>query len=130
VKLTLIRTKQDDACTFGDLFAHDGERLCVTLEEPWRENQKDVSCIPIGTYPWFKRLSPKRGYEVIELKDVPDRSNVQIHIGNTLSDTEGCILVGSARGVGAGISGSKLAFKKLMTEVKDAEEGTLEVTGP
>lgn len=133
MKLTLLRSKQDDVCTFGALFAADGTLICYTLEEPWRDNAKGVSCIPAGSYPWFIRVSKKNGgtghraVDVPELKDVPNRTNVQIHIGNTLADTEGCILVGSARGVGAGISGSKLAFEKLMKEIGDVKEGTLDV---
>jgi hypothetical protein len=136
MKLTLIRSHKGTDCCKGDLFAHDGERICVTLEEPHRDTNGDgitdkgCSCIPAGTYPWFKRKSPKRGYEVVELKGVPGRTNVQIHVGNNLSHTEGCILVGSARGHGATVTGSKLAFEKLMKEIKEVKEGTIEVVDP
>ena len=130
-RLTLIRSKLGPPCAFGDLFAFDGERIAVTLEEPWLDNADNVSCVPPGIYEWFKRESPKRGYEVIELRDVPDRENVQIHIGNTTKDTEGCILVGSGRGEdGKSITGSKLAFQKLMTELKDTDAGTIEIVNP
>ncbi len=35
----------------------------------------------------------KEGYL---LQDVPNRSSIMIHIGNTLSDTSGCILLGKS----------------------------------
>lgn len=130
--LTLRRQKVTDVCTLGRLYAADGAELCVTLEEPWRDENKDglgdknVSRIPAGTYPAFRRLSPARGYEVFELKDVPGRSNVQIHKGNTVADTLGCILVGTAWAENA-ITGSKRAFDKLMAELYDVDECTLTV---
>lgn len=130
MKLTLQRLPSLLPCTFGELLAQDGQHIAVTLEEPWRDNQRSVSCIPAGEYPWFKRVSPKRGYEVIELRDVPDRSNVQLHIGNTLDHTEGCVLVGTARGEGVSITGSRNAFKKLMAEVAAHDSGTLVVVNP
>ena len=66
----------------------------TTLELPWRDNLKNVSCIPPGIYDAFKRISPKRGTEVIELIDVPNRGNIQIHPGNCYTDILGCILPG------------------------------------
>lgn len=125
--LTLLRGKSPPGCTFGNLYSGDGEWVCVTLEEPWRDNADNISRVPAGTYPWFKRVSPKRGYEVVELRDVPNRENVQIHIGNTVEDTLGCILVGSAKGEGENITGSRLAFQKLMAELKDTPEGTIQI---
>lgn len=130
MKLTLKTTAQDEAATCGELRTESGWLLCLTLEEPYRLNQKDVSCIPAGKYSWFKRLSPKRGYEVIELKDVPGRTNVQIHVGNFLKDTEGCVLVGTQRsdeGAPPSIHESKLAFRLLMAAVAENATGTLEV---
>ncbi len=38
-----------DEQTIGSLMM-DGEIFCYTLELPWRENRKNISCIPIGDY--------------------------------------------------------------------------------
>lgn len=81
-----------------------------TLEEPWRANQKGNSCIPVGSYSciphgWAKDTTVSKK-ETWELVDVPDRNAVLIHIGNTVADTEGCILVG----LGVNISGDKAAI--------------------
>ena len=66
-----------------------------TLELPWLDNQKNISCIPTGEYNYIKRVSPGKGYEVIELVDVPDRAYIQIHLGNYTRQIEGCILPGT-----------------------------------
>lgn len=128
--LTLYRMKENAVCTLGRIETEDSHQLCVTLEEPWRDADKDgfgdknVSRIPAGEFRAFRRLSPARGYEVFELEGVPGRANVQLHKGNTTADTLGCILIGTAFAANA-ITGSKLAFEKFMTELKHANEFTL-----
>jgi hypothetical protein len=131
-RLTLHRMKEDAVCTLGRIETEDFHQLCVTLEEPWRDENKDgfgdtnVSRIPAGEFVAFRRMSPARGYEVFELKAVPGRKNVQLHKGNTVADTLGCILIGTAFAPNA-ITGSKLAFEKFMREMKDVQEFTLVV---
>lgn len=65
----------------------------VTLELPWLNNAKQVSCIPIGVYECSKRFSDKFGYHFC-VKNVPNRDFILIHQGNTKNDIKGCILVG------------------------------------
>lgn len=91
--ITIIRWHQPD-CTLGRLQLPDGWQ-CFTLELPWRDNKRGVSCIPAGTYKAFKRNSPKNG-PVFELRDVPSRTSIQCHAGNFTRQIEGCILVGDA----------------------------------
>jgi hypothetical protein len=88
--LTIARFYNSD-CTLGRLVL--GSFQCFTLELPWLNNANDISCIPEGFYKAFKRNSPTNGF-VIELKDVPNRSYVQIHKGNYTRNVKGCILVG------------------------------------
>ena len=64
-----------------------------TLELPWLNNERRRSCIPLGKYKLVKRTSTKYG-DHFWVKDVPDRSMVLIHSGNSPKDTEGCILPG------------------------------------
>ena len=66
---------------------------CFTLELPWDDNQTDISCIPEGEYSYFIRNSNRNG-TVLELRDVPDRTHIQVHSGNYTSQIRGCILVG------------------------------------
>lgn len=67
---------------------------CYTLELPWKFNQKNISCIPGGTYEAIKMLH-HRFVKAIQILHVPDRSEILIHPGNFTHQIEGCILVGS-----------------------------------
>ena len=78
----------------GVLYANDTQ-LCYTLELPWKDNQNNISCIPVGSYTGTIRTDGNKGWR-IELVGVPNRGNVQIHVGNYPSDILGCILVGLA----------------------------------
>ena len=49
VNLLIIRDAFSDESTIGELFIN-GERFCNTLELPYRDNQRSVSCIPTGDY--------------------------------------------------------------------------------
>jgi hypothetical protein len=88
-----IRTWVNDDCTIGRL--DFGSFQCLTLELPWKENSKNVSCIPAGEYTASRYQSPKHG-PVILIADVPDRSFIEIHAGNYTRDVLGCILVGDS----------------------------------
>lgn len=79
-------------CTLGRLSY--GEFQCFTLELPWVDNEKGISCIPKGIYRVEKYNSPKHG-KVLLLKDVPNRTFIEIHAGNFTRQIEGCILVGA-----------------------------------
>ena len=57
-------------------------------------NKRNVSCIPIGTYECAEYSSAKYK-DVWEIKNVPNRSSILFHAGNSTHDTEGCVLVGT-----------------------------------
>lgn len=67
---------------------------CKTLELPWRENKRQLSCIPTGKYKVTKWNSPKFG-ACFKIHDVEGRTNILIHAGNYKRQTLGCILVGA-----------------------------------
>jgi hypothetical protein len=92
-RLVLQRIYQGDDCTLGVLHDNMKRRICFTLEEPWKDNKKGISCVPTGIY----KCVPHNGTkfkDVWRLESVPDRSAILIHQGNTTDDIEGCILVG------------------------------------
>lgn len=138
--MKLIRHKQTDWMTCGRLYGDDGTEVCVTLERPWVDKDADgkrdhgVSRIVPGIYQVVRRLdSPKHG-EVFELQNVPDATNIQIHAANHPTELEGCIATGSAFGeatvkglTAPGVTGSRLALQKFMTENKDRDSFTLEI---
>lgn len=71
-----------------------GDLMGGTLELPWMNNMRNVSCIPVGVYNAFYRDDGANG-PCYELRDVPGRGHIQIHAGNTVRDIEGCILLGA-----------------------------------
>jgi len=89
--LTLKRISHNDYGTFGVLI-DETTPFALTLENPWLENRQRVSCIPSGVYWCYRKRSPRFG-ETFEVKDVPERTDILFHPGNTRADTFGCILV-------------------------------------
>lgn len=96
MRLTLYRTPSTEFGTLGFLFDHNIP-LCLTLEDPWNDNKVGVSCIPAGIYQCGEHSGAKYKNTWI-VKDVPGRSAIIIHSGNTHADTRGCILIGKTVG--------------------------------
>ena len=98
--LKLIRDEDNGLSTIGRLYC-EGDFLCFTLEDPWNENSKGISCIPKGCYELYTktygRYYDKYNVPIPILRDVPGRSEILIHPGNFPEDTRGCILVGDAK---------------------------------
>lgn len=102
--IKLIRTESSEQGTFGVLTARDFEIL--TLELPWRDNQRNISRIPAGDYRCDSITSNRFG-PCWWVRDVPGRSEILFHCGNLAGDREqglrtdtlGCILFGSYRGI-------------------------------
>ena len=106
--------------TFGVLVVNN-EPLCVTLEESWLDNIPQESCIPAGSYE-CRRYSGTKYKNVWEVKNVPNRSAILIHWGNTEKNTAGCILVGkyyAQFGEQRGVAESKATFEMLRKELPD-----------
>ena len=118
INLLLIRDTFSKESTIGELFLN-GERICDTLENPWLDNQRRISCIPEGEYPVrlrYPRESGSKEYLHLLVQDVPNRDMVLFHIGNTAKDTRGCVLVGlgSKQNI---VNNSRLAMDLLMKEI-------------
>jgi hypothetical protein len=83
-------------------FAFSCEDVDRHVEEDFARKQKGATAIPIGTYAVRLYDSPKHGPDTLELVDVPGFQHIQIHSGNDASDTDGCLLFGLGRDLGAG----------------------------
>lgn len=100
-KATLIRLQDDGNQTLGRIYLHDGiEKVAEfnTLELSDKNNQKNISCIPRGTYNVRHRSESESGkfkYPHLLIKDVPNRSHILFHRGNFNYQIQGCILIGS-----------------------------------
>jgi len=130
--------------THGTLTVYDedtGEEVfkCRTLELPWKDNERNVSCIPEGFYDVVARQSPKYSNH-LHVTGVEGRSLILIHPANFVgsknprtghSDLRGCIAVGEKYGdINADgipeILNSKATMKALMQVAPDGF--VLEVT--
>ena len=115
--LLLIRDDFTEKSVMGKLYCN-GEFIAHTLELPWKDNEKSVSCIPKGRYNCRIRLareSATRDYVHLLVQDVPDRKYILFHRGNYPSDSRGCILTGTHRAqVPNKIFESKIAHSYLM----------------
>lgn len=92
----------------------------MTLEPPWKDNQRNISCVPRGTYELSLHTSSRFG-KCFLLNGVPNRDSILIHPGNVRKDTEGCILIGFKFGYILGeeaVLESKQAMNQLWTTLK------------
>ena len=99
--LTLIRDVNGDKAILGKLYLN-GAIVCYTLE-----NSKKA--IPCGVYMVQNSKSPKfkRELPLIWNSNVPAKRGIRIHVGNSVNDSSGCVLVGMGRDVHL-LGGSKL----------------------
>lgn len=101
MKAVIERYEHGKKQTLGNLFVQDecDEVVydCETLELPWKDNQRNISCIPEGAYQVEKRYSKKFGWH-FHITDVDGRKWILIHSGNFYTQIRGCVLVGNALG--------------------------------
>lgn len=138
MELKLIRTKSNKDYTEGKLYIN-GVFFCDTLEDKDRgllqtmtiDTIKTIkvykeTCIPYGKYKVVLSMSKRFGKVMPELLDVKGFTGIRAHSGNTIYDTEGCILVGikSSNGV---ITNSRKTFNALMNILKTQKSITLAI---
>lgn len=133
-ELLLLRVRSTGHPQYGVL-KKDDSLVCVTLELPYVNNERNISSIPQGTYQIARTIGRethggmklKTTYEVT---GVPGRSGILFHPGNSAKDTKGCILVG------LGIDGTQKdptitrsldGFQRFLEALRGCEQGTLRV---
>jgi len=121
--LVLSRTYFADG-TNGKLEC-DGKLICNTIELPWKQNEKKVSCIPEGRYSVRRRHSDKFKWH-LEVMNVENRKFILIHpANNALLELNGCIApVTQFSGPGLGLMSRKAFYKlrDLVFKVVDRDE--------
>lgn len=96
--------------TLGSWISGNGGAICKTLELPWKENKRSVSCIPEGEYlvtysgPVLQDNPATeedesggrnpRPYAHYIIHNVPGRSGILVHVGTDVNHSLGCQLVG------------------------------------
>jgi hypothetical protein len=90
--LKVVRLESSDEGIRGILLV-DGVIFATTLERPWVKNTVNISCIPEGNYKGRKYSSHRHG-KTLKIVDVINRTGILFHIGNSMSDSAGCLLLG------------------------------------
>ena len=103
----------------------EGKLICNTIELPWKNNERRVSCIPEGKYFIKKRYSQKFQWH-LEIENVQNRSLILFHpANNALQELNGCIApVTKLSGPGLGLMSRKafITLKRLVYKVLDTNE--------
>ena len=144
MELVLTRIAKKKAYTIGKLSIVEsvndeylagtaGYYLCDTLEPTWRDYAngaykiKGKSAIPEGRYAVVISYSPKMKQWLPILLGGPEFNRewkgIRIHAGNTVEDTQGCILVGRNQAVGRLYESRKWLYELKMKIVEAKERG-------
>lgn len=139
-KYIVTRTAKTERGTYGTIREQFLEPFAVTYELPWRGNKKNISCIPPGKYFAERAVYgvskiKKKQYESFIILDVPRRSGIFLHVGNSIQDSRGCILLGESfdpvfikgRKIAPGILSSKKGFRDFMGSIGKAKQIELEI---
>lgn len=95
------------------VLSFNGNEICKTIELPWKENQRRISCIPEGIYRIKKRFISKFKWH-LEVLNVKNRDLILIHpANNAIKELNGCIApvsqtIGESKG-----TQSRIAFERL-----------------
>jgi hypothetical protein len=114
---------------WGRLSMPSGLTLC-TLERPWENNERELSCIPPGSYECIRIDSPKFA-DTFEVIDVVNRSHILFHVGNDINDSKGCILVGQRMAIESNrlkIYESEKGFNEFMSELKKTKRFRVKIS--
>ena len=127
--ITVQRLFHTDNTTVGKLFI-DGSPECWTLEDTKQLNKiHGITRIPSGSYKirvrnfgrihekYQKRFDFHQG--TLELLNVPEFSDILIHIGNSHKDTEGCLLLGKWLSTDDKLIYSTVAYSNFYKKVID-----------
>lgn len=100
-RFSVSATETEGVLTFGGL-------IFATIERPWLNNIKGVSCVPLGVYQ-IRLFNHAKWGDVLWLESRENnvywkptspthRSEILVHPANYVSDLRGCIAIGERRG--------------------------------
>ena len=131
--ITVNRFTSDNDATLS-MISIDGVFECFGLEDEHRiDKVPGETRIPRGFY--SIKLRTVGGFHanysrrfsgmhegMLQVMDVPNFSNILIHVGNTDNDTAGCLLVGCSANtlLKMGVGSSVKAYKRLYSKVIEA----------
>ncbi len=121
--MILRRIASTEYGTFGTLI-DNGIPFALTLERPWVDNERNVSCIPAGVYA-CNRFSSKSHSNTFQVMNVPNRTGILFHTGNLMEHSAGCILIGETFDLYKGnpaILSSKKGFDEFMSKLENMQD--------
>lgn len=96
--IKIVRDWQDSNQTLGKctVYSEDNKPLFsgLSLERGWRNNERNVSCVPKGSYTVVLEWSDRFQQDLWELKGVPNRAECKFHASNYWYQLNGCIALG------------------------------------
>lgn len=144
----VLRYSSQKESTLGLLFDVTDERkfLAFTLEDEFRTvKEYGETRIPAGVYPLGLRVEggfharysqryPSIHLGMIQILEVPNFTNVLVHVGNKDDDTAGCLLVGNTAQqniteegfIGASSSAYKRIYLPMAQAILSGEDCTIE----
>lgn len=133
MRIRVVREPSIDGATLSVWFV-DGHFACFGLEDAIREPETrevissawvrswkvaGATAIPAATYDVVITPSQRFGRPLPLLVNVPGFSGIRIHPGNTIADTEGCLLPGRLRAAQR-VGESRVACEKLLQKIEAA----------
>ena len=116
---------------WGSLKSVDQSFSCLTLERafnpPTGEDDIWLPLIPAGTYTCVRYKSPKFGYDVFMLKDVPGHDHCELHKANWEDQLDGCIALGESE-KDSMLLNSRVAFDAFLLLQKDVTSFSLNIS--
>ena len=125
--LTLVRLDTDPLHGTIGALKIAGTPICWTLEPYLYGNTPNKSAIPAQIYPLAPYSSTRYG-QTWEVTDVCGRDYILFHAGNSVTDTQGCILPGMQLGqIGSlrGVSLSRLALSHILAALTGQDNNRL-----
>lgn len=127
IHFTMFRETSKGGATLSKLFL-GLDYICDVLEDQVREvpgvpvsewKVPGATAIPAGTYEIELRQSGHFGPDTMTLLDVPGYQYIRIHGGNTIGDTDGCLLPGIRNSVTT-VAQSRVNLERLKAIVVPA----------
>ena len=128
MKIEVKRIYLGETFTIGKVFIDDKDVNIFTLEDKVREisdqpvkdwKVQNTTAIPSGTYKMIIDFSTRFQKLMPHILDVEGFTGVRIHSGNTSSQTEGCLILGSTwDGHSDFVGSSKVAVAKFLELIK------------
>lgn len=131
-----VHSEIPDIGRFGTLSVA-GEKF-PTVEQAWRNNQREVSCVPLGTYKLVPFTSEKYGdtwamenedlQVAVHEKDGMRFACLFVHKGNWPSNFKGCIGAGERLkyfGGELGVTNTVITTEHILGVLKQEDEHTL-----